>query len=201
MLQKRRHLVWDLSASQTRNSFGTCQERKIFPHFHAPDRLGNEYVPITGDPIRGPGAYDHAERNNIVYHLVHRPESIKGYTMGARTTPRFAASNKYGTPDPTVYQSILAKDQRIQPKYAAFSSKLPRFSQKILDAELFPGPGTYEPYKMPHRHVTWPAKFGSPDWSLVPAPAKRTLKTELITDREFRKQRNLLAYLSLYYHA
>nr|XP_056700802.1 protein pitchfork [Euleptes europaea] len=194
-------LVGDLSAAQLRNSFGSCQERRMFPFFHAPDRLGNVYIPITGDPSLGPGAYDHAERNNILYHLAHKPGSIKGYTMGARTAPRFALSDKYVTPEPTAYQTILAKDQKIQPKYAAFSSKSPRFSPKILEAELFPGPGTYDPYKMPHRHVTWPGKFGSPDWSLVPAPAKRTLKTELITDKAFRKQRNLLAYLSLYYSA
>ncbi|XP_060089254.1 ciliary microtubule-associated protein 3 isoform X2 [Heteronotia binoei] len=189
------------SAAQARNSFGSCQERRIFPFFHAPDRLGNEFVPITGDPSRGPGSYDYAERNNIIYHLAHRPESIRGYTMGARTTPRFAVIDKCVTPGPTSYQTILPKDQMIHPKYAVFSSKSPRFSQKVLDTELFPGPGTYDPYKLPHRHVTWPGKFGSPDWSLVPAPAKRTLKTELITDKAFRKQRNLLAYLSMYYHA
>ncbi|XP_015280381.1 PREDICTED: protein pitchfork-like [Gekko japonicus] len=169
------------SATQTRNSFGSCQEKRIFPFFHAPDRLGNEYVPVIGDPSLGPGVYNHAERSSIIYHLAHRPESNKGYTMGARTTPRFAVSNKYVTPGPTAYQTILAKDQRIQPKYAAFSSKSPRFSQKVLGAELFPGPGTYDLYKMPHRHVTWPGKFGSPDWSLVPAPVKRTLKTEVWT--------------------
>ncbi|XP_054835913.1 protein pitchfork [Eublepharis macularius] len=199
MLLRPRQLAWDLSAAQTRHSFGSYQERRLFPSFHAPDRLGNERVPITGHPSRGPGTYNHAERSSIVYHLAHRPESIKGYTMGARTTPRFALSDKYAVPDPTSYQTILTKVQKIQPKDAAFSSKLPRFSQKVLDAELFPGPGTYDPYRMPHRHVTWPGKFGAPDWSLVPMPAKRTLRTELITDREFRKQRNLLAYLSLYY--
>ncbi|KAL8164264.1 UNVERIFIED_CONTAM: hypothetical protein K2H54_048351 [Gekko kuhli] len=161
----------------------------------------NEYVPITGDPSLGPGAYDHAERSGILYRLAHRPQSNRGYIMGARTTPRFATSGKYVTPGPTAYQAVLAEDEKIQPKYAAFSSKSPRFSQKVPEAELFPGPGTYDPYKMPHRHVTWPGKFGSPDWSLVPAPAKRTLKTELSTDKAFRKQRNLLAYLSLYYQA
>ncbi|XP_048351768.1 protein pitchfork [Sphaerodactylus townsendi] len=192
-------LAWDLTAAQTRKSFGSCQEKRIFPLFHAPDRLGNVYIPITGDPIRGPGSYNHAERSNIVYHLTHRPESIKGYSMGARTAPRFALSDKCVTPGPTAYQAMLTKDRKTPPMYAAFSSKSPRFSQKVLEADLFPGPGTYNPYKMPHRHVTWPGKFGSPDWSLVPTPVKRTLKTELITDKAFRKQRNLLAYLSLYY--
>ncbi|TFK03718.1 rhodopsin [Platysternon megacephalum] len=60
-------------------------------------------------------------------------------------------------------------------------------------------PGTYEADKLPHKKITWPMKFGSPDWSLVPMPERRTLRTELITDKEFRKHRNRLAYLSLYY--
>ncbi|EMP30860.1 Putative protein C1orf88 like protein, partial [Chelonia mydas] len=59
--------------------------------------------------------------------------------------------------------------------------------------------GTYEADKLPHKKITWPMKFGSPDWSLVPVLERRTLRTELITDKEFRKHRNRLAYLSLYY--
>ncbi|KAF7254047.1 Protein pitchfork [Varanus komodoensis] len=129
------------------------------------DRLGNEHVPVRGEPHRGPGAYNHGERTTLLYLLAHRPESTKGYTMGARTTPRFGIPSKGANLD-----------------------KLHQYR-----------PGTYDPNKMPHRHVTWPGKFGSPDWSLVPTPVKRTFRTELLSDKEFRKHRNLVAYLSLYY--
>lgn len=40
-------------------------------------------------------------------------------------------------------------------------------------------PGTYEADKLPHKKITWPMKFGSPDWSLVPVPERRTLRTEV----------------------
>nr|XP_020652481.1 protein pitchfork isoform X1 [Pogona vitticeps] len=200
MLSQQRQLAWELTAAQKRNSFGSCQERRIFPFFHAPDRLGNEHVPIKGNPNRGPGMYNHAEKNTILYHLSHRPESTKGYSLGARTSPRFGLSTKQVAPDPTVYQALWVKDHKHKPAYAPFQSYTPRFSEQHLDKEFFPGPGTYDPEKMPHRHVTWPGMFGSPDWSLVPKPVKRTFKTELLSDKEFRKNRNLMAYLSIYYN-
>ncbi|XP_062994808.1 ciliary microtubule-associated protein 3 [Elgaria multicarinata webbii] len=197
MFSGQRQLAWELTEAQKRTSFGTCQEKKIFPFFYAPDRLGNEYVPIRGDTHRGPGTYNHGERSTLLYLLANRPESIKGYTLGARTTPRFGLISKHATPCPTTYQAIWIKDHKRS--NIPFRSNSPRFSGRIPDKEFFPGPGTYEPNKMPHRHVTWPGKFGSPDWSLIPTPVKRTLRTELLSDKEFRKQRNLLAYLSLYY--
>jgi len=44
---------------------------------------------------------------------------------------------------------------------------------------VFFRPGTYDVDKQLHKKITWPMKFGSPDWSLVPMPAKRMLKTEV----------------------
>ncbi|XP_042317391.1 protein pitchfork [Sceloporus undulatus] len=199
MISAQRQLAWELTAAQKRNSFGSCQEKKIFPCFHAADRLGNEYVPIKGDPDRGPGAYNHAERNTLLYHLVNKPESTKGYTMGARTAPRFGLIKKPVVPDPAEYQAAWIKQHKHRPAFAPFSSHSPRFSDKLLDKDFFPGPGTYDPNKIPHRHVTWPGRFGSPDWDLVPMPEKRTFKAELLTDKEFKKHRNLVAYLSIYY--
>lgn len=37
--------------------FGTCQQRKLFPHFHPPNFLGNKFLPLRGVPHRGPGCY------------------------------------------------------------------------------------------------------------------------------------------------
>ncbi|KAG5215093.1 hypothetical protein JEQ12_000669 [Ovis aries] len=61
-------------------------------------------------------------------------------------------------------------------------------------------PGTYKLEKKAPQKVTWPMRFGSPDWAQVPCLQKRTLKAELSTDKDFRKHRNRLAYLSLYYN-
>nr|XP_013052069.2 protein pitchfork isoform X2 [Anser cygnoides] len=105
------------------------------------------------------------------------------------------------TPGPGTYQSFWNKDRKCQPSHAPFSSKTSRFPDKPSNKELFPGPGTYDTDKQLHKKITWPMKFGSPDWSLVPMPAKRMLKTEvqkLMVDREFIKHRNRVAYLSLY---
>lgn len=44
---------------------------------------------------------------------------------------------------------------------------------------FFLRPGTYKADKQLHKKITWPMKFGSPDWSLVPMPAKRMLKMEV----------------------
>ncbi|KAF6075438.1 primary cilia formation [Phyllostomus discolor] len=61
-------------------------------------------------------------------------------------------------------------------------------------------PGTYNPEIRPPPKVTWPMKFGSPDWAQVPCLQKRTLKAELPTDKDFRRHRNRLAYLRLFYN-
>uniref|UniRef100_A0A8C8SIP2 Primary cilia formation n=1 Tax=Pelusios castaneus TaxID=367368 RepID=A0A8C8SIP2_9SAUR len=165
---------WPLSV-QKRNSFGSCQARKIFPFHRAPDRLGNQLGPVLGDPDRGPGSYDN-EESSMVYALTHKPESIKGYILGARTSLRFP-------PDCKRTNSTSKSVAEMRFSLCSFSFR----------------PGTYEADKLPHKKITWPMKFGSPDWSLVPIPERRTLRTELITDKEFRKHRNRLAYLSLYY--
>uniref|UniRef100_A0A8D0GX02 Ciliary microtubule associated protein 3 n=1 Tax=Sphenodon punctatus TaxID=8508 RepID=A0A8D0GX02_SPHPU len=152
-------------AAQKRNAFGSCQERKIFPLYHAPDRLGNELAPVKGDPVLGPGTYNIDE---VSFASGLPKTSIKGYAVGARTATRFP-------PDLNV-----------------------KGENSSLCFSLF-RPGTYIADKLHHRHVTWPMKFGSPDWSMIPTLERRALRTELLTDLEFRKHRNRVAYLSLYY--
>ncbi|KAB1273844.1 Protein pitchfork [Camelus dromedarius] len=74
-------------------------------------------------------------------------------------------------------------------------------------------PTTYNPEIKPPRKVTWPMRFGSPDWAQIPCLQKRTLKAEVVpdwtylipslqlsTDKDFRKHRSRVAYLSLYYN-
>ncbi|XP_009933132.2 ciliary microtubule-associated protein 3 [Opisthocomus hoazin] len=193
---------WEPRDVQKRISFGSCQERKMFPLHHAPDRLGIQLGAIRGDPSLGPGCYLSQESNSLRYNLDSKPLSKKGYVIGARTAQRFIPEPQTVTPSPGTYQSFWMKERKCKPAYAPFSTKTPRFPDKPSDKQFFPGPGTYEADKQLHRKVTWPMKFGSPDWSLVPMPAKRMLKMEvqmLTTDREFRKHRDRVAYLSLYY--
>ncbi|XP_078276363.1 ciliary microtubule-associated protein 3-like [Rhinoraja longicauda] len=174
-------------------------ERKLFPLHWANDRLGNEFPPIRGTPNSGPGRYDIFSKNSLSADLERRPESKMGYALGARTSVRFS-SQKTISPGPAVYPKQFGRDQSFKSSSAPFGSSSQR-SKPFLSSKLHvPGPGTYEPHTPRNRHVTWPMKFDSPDWSLVAAPKKRTLRIELASDKEFRKHRNRVAYFSLYYN-
>ncbi|XP_065505760.1 ciliary microtubule-associated protein 3 [Caloenas nicobarica] len=193
-------MAWAPRDAQKQISFGSCQERKIFPVHHASDRLGIQLIGIGGNPSLGPGCYLSQEKSSLRYSLENRPLSNKGYVIGARTAQRFMPQPQPVSPSPATYQPFWK--EKCQPAYAPFSVKTPRFPDKPSDKELLPGPGTYEADKQLHKKLTWPMKFGSPDWSLVPMPAKRMLKTEvqkLSLDREWRRQRDRAAYLSLYF--
>ncbi|XP_005447222.1 protein pitchfork [Falco biarmicus] len=192
---------WQRRDGRKRISFGSCQERKMFPLHHAPDRLAIQLIPIRGDPSLGPGCYLSHESGSLRYSLENKPLSKKGYVIGARTAQRFIPEPQTVTPSPATYQSFWNKEGKCQPAYAPFSTRTPRFPDKPSDKN-FPGPGAYNADKPLHKKITWPMKFGSPDWSLVPMPAKRMLKMEvqkLTIDKELWKHRNRVAYLSLYY--
>ncbi|KAM4645860.1 ciliary microtubule-associated protein 3 [Amazona ochrocephala] len=183
-------------------SFGTCQERKMLPLHDAPDRLGIQLKSIRGQPSLGPGCYLSQERSSFGYSLENKPLSNRGYVIGARTAQRFQVQPQTVTPSPAQYQPFWKKERACQPACAPFSTKTPRFPHKPSDRELFPGPGTYKADKQLHKRITWPMKFGSPDWSLVPMPPRRMLKMEvqkITIDKEFRRHRNRVAYLSLYF--
>ncbi|XP_077151540.1 ciliary microtubule-associated protein 3 [Ranitomeya variabilis] len=185
--------------ARKRVCFGSAQERKQFPYYCAPDRLGNDLAPIRGAPNRGPGCYKYEEVTSLEYLQERRPTSKKGYIMGARTAPRFPKDSKMQTPSPADYQSFWSKERSFSPSYAPFNIKALRFPDKKTDIVLNPSPGTYEHSTKQGRKVSWPGRFGSPEWSVVPSLEKKTLRSELLTDKEFRKTRNRVAYLSLYY--
>ncbi|KAM5202245.1 ciliary microtubule-associated protein 3 isoform 2-T2 [Hipposideros larvatus] len=180
-------------------SFGTCQPKKIFPHYHPPNYLGNKFVPLRGEPHRGPGCYI-TENNmyDLVYNLSKIPTSKKGYAFGARTAVRFKPISKDMTPYPGMYQTVNPRERKHKQNFAPFNALLPRFRTCPMDT-YYPGPGTYNPEIKPSPKINWPMKFGSPDWTQVPCLQKRTFKTELSTDKDFKKLRNHVAYLSLFY--
>uniref|UniRef100_A0A8C6JUQ2 Uncharacterized protein n=1 Tax=Melopsittacus undulatus TaxID=13146 RepID=A0A8C6JUQ2_MELUD len=169
-------------------SFGTCQERKMFPLYNAPDRLGIQLKSIRGQPSLGPGCYL-SQEVSLAFLLGAFP---------SWKTPRTGKSSllQTVTPSPASYQPFQKKEREFQPAYAPFSTKTPRFPYFL---PVFFRPGTYKADKQLHQRITWPMKFGSPDWSLVPMPPKRMLKTEITIDKEFLRHRNRVAYLSLYF--
>ncbi|KAM4700777.1 ciliary microtubule-associated protein 3 [Discoglossus pictus] len=180
-------------------AFGSTQPRKNFPHHCAPDRLGNEMAPIRGTPNLGPGCYDYEEVTNSLSLLHKKPLSKKGYSLGARTARRFPPDTTAQTPSPAEYQSFWTKSHKYPPSYAPFSINAERFPHTMKDDSLNPSPGTYGHDIEVGRKVSWPGKFGSTDWTALPSLERRTFKSELATDKEFRKHRNRVAYLNLYY--
>nr|XP_023649396.1 protein pitchfork isoform X1 [Paramormyrops kingsleyae] len=178
--------------------FGSCQERTLFPYHCAPDRMGNE-LSLKGCPHRGPGCYDNHTVGTIVYELEKRPLSKKGYILAARTAARFLPPAQTNTPSPQKYQNDWSCLKLLPPCKPPFSSSTQRFMTQRVTLDSNPGPGLYA-HDAPHtRKVSWPMRFGPPDWTQVPMLKRRSLRTELISDKEFRKQRNRVAYLHLYY--
>ncbi|XP_051021634.1 protein pitchfork isoform X2 [Acomys russatus] len=180
-------------------SFGTRQQRKIFPHYYPATWFGNKYIPLRGSPHTGPGCYAATDWNGLAYNLTRIPTSTKGYAIGARTAVRFKPVSKEVTPYPGMYQKVDTGNEKHKQSLAPFNVLMPRLRHEEK-ATSYPGPGTYNPERKPPPKVVWPMKFGAPDWSQVPCLEKRTLKAELSTDKDFRKHRNRVAYFSLYYN-
>ncbi|XP_032936218.1 protein pitchfork [Catharus ustulatus] len=191
----------DPKAVQKLISFGTSQDRKMFPYHYAPDRLGIEIPGVQGSPSLGPGCYLGPESNILQSSISTRPMSTRGYVMGARTAPRFQGKSQMVTPGPGSYQPILGEERRCQPAHVPFSSSSPRFPTRIPDKDWFPGPGNYNIDQPLNRKVTWPMKFGAPDWAAVPALPQKMVKLEvqkMTVDKNFRKNQGREAYLKLY---
>ncbi|XP_066059805.1 ciliary microtubule-associated protein 3 [Chamaea fasciata] len=183
-------------------SFGTTQDRKMFPYYFAPDRLGIEMPGMRGSPSLGPGCYLGPEANVFQSSTSSRPMSSRGYVLGARTAPRFLRKARTVTPGPAAYHPFLADETRCQPAYVPFSSSSPRFPTRLRDKDLFPGPGTYNINQPSGRRVTWPMKFGAPDWAAVAALPKRMVKMQvqkMTVDKKFQKNQGREAYLKLYH--
>ncbi|RLV62073.1 hypothetical protein DV515_00019709 [Chloebia gouldiae] len=63
-------------------------------------------------------------------------------------------------------------------------------------------PGTYNIQEPFTKKVSWPMKFGAPDWDTVPKAAQRMVKMEvqkMTVDKKFQKNQGREAYLKLYH--
>ncbi|XP_041869701.1 protein pitchfork isoform X3 [Corvus kubaryi] len=192
----------DPKAVQKSISFGTTQERKMFPYYYAPDRLGIEVAAVRGNPLLGPGCYLGPEKNILKSSMSTRPMSSRGYVMGARTAPRFQLSARTVTPGPGAYRPFPRDERRCQPARVPFFSSTPRFPARIPDQKFYPGPGTYNIEQPLTRRVTWPMKFGAPDWATVAALPQRMVKLQIqkmTLDKKFQKNQARQAYLKLYH--
>ena len=125
--------------------------------------------------------------------------SKKGYVLSARTAVRFIEAKGTVTPSPQKYQPDQSRSRILQPGKTPFNSSAVRVTTKPDATLSMPGPGTYSHEVAISRKVVWPMSFGSPDWVRFPQLEKKTLRAELQCDRDFKKHRARVAYLSLYF--
>uniref|UniRef100_A0A8B9FKA4 Primary cilia formation n=1 Tax=Amazona collaria TaxID=241587 RepID=A0A8B9FKA4_9PSIT len=161
----------------------------MLPLHDAPDRLGIQLKSIRGQPSLGPGCYLSQEVSSVF--LLGAFPSWKGYVIGARTAQRFQVQ-------PQVRKARGEVAERHAGNFWYCNHHIPAPETGYF-VPVFFRPGTYKADKQLHKRITWPMKFGSPDWSLVPMPPRRMLKMEITIDKEFRRHRNRVAYLSLYF--
>ncbi|XP_054912817.1 protein pitchfork-like [Poeciliopsis prolifica] len=179
--------------------FGSSQDRKLYPRFFPPDRLGNQTKrhEARKPPHLGPGCYSNHEFRTIVYNLETRPESDMGYVLSARTDTRFPPSKL--TPSPQQYQRDQSKSRVPLHGRAPFGSYEEKFKMHRNAASVSPGPGMYEHIITKTRKVKWPMCFGKPDWSKLPQMDKQAVKVTVPKDYGFIRHRGKLAYLRLYF--
>lgn len=188
-------------ASQTKKrvSFGTLKRGNCA---ESGDNRGlGDRVPLVyGAPHLGPGCYENAVFSSFTYNLKQWKCSARGYAIGARTASRFPKVQVSITPSPAFYQLDCSLAKRITPSHKPFHSSEERFRYAAMRSSTTPGPGVYDLNVVRNKKVQWPQQFGAPIKPIQPSPVKRTIKTELFSDKEFRKYRNRVAYLSMYYN-
>ncbi|RXM27211.1 Anaphase-promoting complex subunit 1 [Acipenser ruthenus] len=95
-----------------------------------------------------------------------------------KARPSEMGSDDTETPSPAEYQAEWCRE-RVFPLYPApFCSSTARFWRHSPLECPTPGPGMYDHNIHRNRKVTWPMRFGAPEWRLVPSLEKRTMKTE-----------------------
>jgi len=180
-------------------SFGTTQFRTCFPHAVMPTKLGRKMCPIRGQPNLGPGAYKNDEFNTVVGNCENWITTKRGYTHVSRTGPRILKEFSEVTPCPTNYQRDQSRPRTFVQASEPFNSKEKRMKYKLKQPDLNPGPGIYDLDLKQNRRVRWPQQFGKPIFPIAPNLPKRSVRTELMVDKEYRKFKNKVAYFRLYY--
>lgn len=191
------------TASATKVAFRTGKDREMFPTKMAQDRFGNELCPLRGAAHRGPGCYDNEDKTNFIYQVDHKLTSNKGYTMGARTGPRFAREYQFKTPCPTEYQQQNSDPIEFETSEKPFlvgAERFPVYKRDLVD--VVPGAGSYEHEIPRNRKVQWHQSFGGSPILLPSISIRSTIDKntdKLYSTKEERKYHKKLAYLKLYY--
>merc|ERR1711893_243426 len=120
---------------KSKAAFGTTLDRGLFPSDVAPTRFGNDLMPIRGAPQRGPGCYNNEEVSNFWHQIEEKIASQKGYSLGARTAPRFPRESRFLTPAPSAYQTKCTDPQEFEAAYRPFNSAAKRFPVFKRDVE------------------------------------------------------------------
>ncbi|XP_071831429.1 ciliary microtubule-associated protein 3-like [Apostichopus japonicus] len=192
---------------QNNVSFGTTTDRPLCPTQLPSDRLGAQLYRETS-PNRAPGTYNNAEKTTSLYNIESQVTSSKGYTMGARTGPRFRKEFQTITLCPTKHQDDINLPSTFTPAKKPFHVGAKRFHKNTIDPEITPGAGTYEHDVERNRKVGYHGTFGGPqhlkiqpdESVLLPEDCKGTTeKSRMMTYKEKRKFAIREAYLSLYY--
>lgn len=141
-------------------AFGTTLDRELLPLKIPANRFGNELA-LRGAPNRGPGCYYNAEGTGFIYELERRPVCRRGYSVGARTAPRFPKPAHLDVPGPSTYQEIISKPVHYDEAFKAFNVGATRFPP-INQDHGHPGPGAYEFDAIRDRKVKYHGSFGGP---------------------------------------
>lgn len=195
--------IWIESEKPSRVAFGSTLDRGVFPSQVPHTRFGNDLSPIRGASNRGPGCYNNEEVSNFIYGIQTKKTSEKGYSLGARTAPRFRKEYSTLTPDPTKYQTTVTDPMEFSPAFRPFSNAAARFPVFKRDVEeVSPGAGTYEHDIKKNRKVIWHDSFGGSPINLPSVKQHSTIdrNTEkLISTKDEKKYQRKLAYLKLYW--
>lgn len=190
----------DIKAERNKRVYNLASEhRDCFPTGAGRHKLGSSTRLIMPPPHLGPGAYRNDEYNTIYQNSNTWLTSKLGYTLQARTAPRIKKEIQEETPCPTHYQKNWCRPKKYKQDFYSFNQKSEKLKPRMLTPLKTPGPGQYEYGVKTNRKVTWPGKFNGPIHPIEPNLPQRSLKTELMVDKEYRKFKNKVAYFRMYY--
>lgn len=133
----------------------------------------------TGAAQLGPGCYDNHNFGTMQHHMRSKPSSTRGYGLSARTAARFTSLYQDVTPSPQQYQPDQSRSTLPPVGQVPFSSSTPRFRSQ-QPSQDGPGPGTYNLHVETSRKVSWPMRFGRPDWAALPPLDRHSLEVSEI---------------------
>ncbi|CAG5111137.1 Oidioi.mRNA.OKI2018_I69.chr2.g5471.t1.cds [Oikopleura dioica] len=179
-------------------AFGRGGDKRTFPSFVQPDRVGNEnLLPVLyQDPKMGPGKYDIDRQTTFVSNFSPNILSPKGYIIGGRKSKRFEDQVESGVP-PNFYFRRIHDEKVSRDSFLPFNSqKGPRFQKE--KTVLGPTIGSYNVTEDFGRQVK--------HWRRAPASMKEKRRVPLnptrsilIEEKEHKRYCRRLDYLSLYF--